>query len=57
MCTAIAAPWAHAALIVAQIELGRSLEAQAEPTELKRLSPHLMARFPITEILARTNAG
>jgi tetratricopeptide (TPR) repeat protein len=32
--------WAHAVLIVADMELGREQEAQAEAVELNRISPH-----------------
>jgi adenylate cyclase len=35
-------PWAHAMLIMAYTELGREQEAQAEATELKRVSPHFL---------------
>jgi adenylate cyclase len=35
--------WAHAVLIVADMELGRDQEAQAEAIELNRISPHFHA--------------
>jgi len=36
-------PWAHATLIVADMELGRYEEARAHAVELNRISPHLLA--------------
>jgi adenylate cyclase len=36
--------WAHAVLIVADIELGREQEARAEAVELNRISPHFQVR-------------
>jgi tetratricopeptide (TPR) repeat protein len=40
-------PWAHAALIVAYVELGHDQEAQREAGELRRISPQFLAHlFP-----------
>src|SRR5262249_52255452 len=39
--------WAHAALIVAYVELGRYPEARAEASELNRISPEFLAHIVI----------
>lgn len=46
--------WAHAALVVAYVELGRYREARAEAIELNRISPHFLAHVLINKDPALT---